>query len=416
MDILYLHQYFRTPQQVGGTRSYEFARRFVEAGHRVTVLTARDRSVPWTTGGLLRRHTVAGIDVVEVKAGYTDGQYGTKLSYPQRILTFVWFALLSCAAVLRVPRPDVVFATSTPLTIGIPGVLASKVRRVPLVFEVRDLWPEAPIQMGALRHPVAIAVARWLERAIYRNSAHVVALSPGMAEGVRRAGVPDERVGVIPNASDLALFHPDVDGTGLRRELGLEGRFVCSYFGTMGEANDLTYVVRAAQLLQERGDDGIAFVLQGHGRRRAGLEDFCREHGLSNVQFLDAVPKEGVARLTAASDLCMTIYKNVPILYTCSPNKLFDSLAAGRAVLVNTPGWLRDLVLEHQVGVYAEPDSAEAIVEQVTFLRDHPELCAQYGRNARRLAEEVFSRDRLAQQLEQVLVRAATGDGGDLAV
>lgn len=406
MHILYLHQYFHTPEQVGGTRSYEFARRFVEHGHSVSMITARDHAVPWETSGLLRKHKVSGIDVSEVKAGYNSGRRGTKLSYPRRIAAYIQFALASCWATLQVRRPDVVFATSTPLTIGIPGIFASKRWRVPLVFEVRDLWPEAPIQMGALRNPAAIALARWLERTIYRSSAHVVALSPGMAEGVREAGVAQEKVTIIPNASDLDLFRPDVDGSDVRKRFGLEGKFVCSYFGAMGEANDLTYVVQAARLLQERGDHQIAFVLHGDGKRRGPLERSCQQHNLSNVLFSDPVPdKEFVARLAAASDLCLVIYKNVPILYTCSPNKLFDSLAAGRPVLVNTPGWLRAIVQDHGVGVYAEPDSAESIVRKVTFLRDHPEIRETCRQRARKLAEERFSRDMLAQQLESVLLK-----------
>jgi glycosyltransferase involved in cell wall biosynthesis len=407
MHILYLHQYFHTPEQVGGTRSYEFARRFVDHGHSVSMVTARDHSVPWQTQGVLRRREVSGVDVLEVKAGYNSGRLGTKLPYHKRISAFIQFALASCWATLQVPGPDVVFATSTPLTIGIPGMFASKRWRVPLVFEVRDLWPEAPIQMGALRHPALIALARWLERTIYRNSKHVVALSPGMAAGVKEAGVPEERITIIPNASDLDLFRPDVDGANVRKRFDLEGRFVCSYFGTMGEANDLTYVVQAAKLLQEQGDGRIAFILHGGGKRRPQLESACQRHNLSNIVFSDPVPgKYAIARLAAASDVCMTIYKNVPILYTCSPNKFFDSLAAGRPVLVNTPGWLRELVQEYEIGVYVEPESAESIVEQVTYLRDHPEICERYGQNARALAEERFSRGMLAGNLEAILVEA----------
>jgi glycosyltransferase involved in cell wall biosynthesis len=316
--------------------------------------------------------------------------------------------LASCWAVTQVSKPDVIFATSTPLTIGIPGIFASKRWRVPLVFEVRDLWPEAPIQMGALNHPVVIALARWLERTIYRNSTHIVALSPGMAAGVEETGVPEEKISTIPNASDLDLFRPDVDGRDVRERFNLEGKFVCSYFGAMGEANDLTYVVQAAKLLQERGDDHIAFILHGGGKRRSWLEAFCQKHNLSNVVFSDSIPeKDFVARLASASDVCMTLYKNVPILYTCSPNKLFDSLAAGRPVLVNTPGWLRDIVQEHEVGVYVEPDSAESIVERVTYLHNHPEICEKYGRNARQLAKDRYSRDMLAQELQAVLLEAA---------
>ncbi|HEX5732553.1 MAG TPA: glycosyltransferase family 4 protein [Blastocatellia bacterium] len=399
MRILYLHQYFMTRAGVGGTRSYEFARYMVNQGHEVTMITsAYSRSSPGD--GLVSRRRVEGIEVVEINAGSFDGMGETSKSYLSRIILFLKFALASSWAVTRLARPDIVFATSTPLTIGIPALVASKYLKAPLVFEVRDLWPEAPIQMGALRNPTVIALTRWFERLIYRNSTHVVALSPGMRDGVIAAGVPPKSVSVIPNASDLELFSPEVDGSEFRERLGLNGQFVCTYFGTMGEANDLTPVVEAARLLEERGEKGVAFVLHGKGKRRAELEAFCRRHNLTNVIFSNPIPdKHAIARLAAASDACMTIYKNVPILYTCSPNKLFDTFAAGRPAIVNSPGWLKELVEDNRAGLYVRPDDASHLADTVVFLRDHPEVVKTYGDNARRLAEESFDRNKLAAQL-----------------
>jgi glycosyltransferase involved in cell wall biosynthesis len=262
--------------------------------------------------------------------------------------------------------------------------------------------------MGALRNPVAITLARWLERTIYRNSAHVVALSPGMRDGVVAAGVPPERVSMIPNASDLDLFSPELDGTEFRDRLGIGDRFMCIYFGSMGEANDLTPVVEAARLLQEQGEDGLVFVLHGDGKRRPQLEAFCRQHGLTNVILSDQMPdKRDLAHLVAASNVCMTIYKNVPILYTCSPNKLFDTFAAGRPAIVNSPGWLQELVEENEAGIYVRPDDAAHLAERVVYLRDHPETVAAYGQNARRLAERRFDRKQHAAHLLSILDRVA---------
>jgi glycosyltransferase involved in cell wall biosynthesis len=349
-----------------------------------------------------------GIDVVELRAGGAGSAIPTTVAYPKRILRFFQFALGSSLVVTRLPRPDVIFATSTPLTIGIPGLVASKFHRVPMVFEVRDLWPEAPIQMGALRNPMSIAVARWMERTIYRNSAHVIALSPGMRDGIVAAGVPPAQVSMIPNASDLDLFSPEIDGTEFRARLGIDGRFMCIYFGAMGEANDLTMVVEAARLLQEQGENGVVFVLHGDGKIRPRLEAFCRQHELTNVIFSDHIPnKHDLARLVAASNACMTIYKNVPILYTCSPNKLFDTFAAGRPAIVNCPGWLQGLVEENEAGVYVRPDDAAHLAERVVFLRDHPEIVSAYGQNARRLAEEHFDRKKHAAEALSILERAA---------
>ena len=407
MHILYLHQYFVTRSGVGGTRSYEFARRMAAQGHRVTMVTAPDPRIPWQ-GGMTRRRDVDGINVVEVRGGYTDYVAGTARGYASRVLAFAGFALAASLAVLRAPRPDVVFATSTPLTIGIPGVVASLRHRVPMVFEVRDLWPEAPIQMGALRNPLLRWVAKRLERFFYRWAKHIVALSPGMRDGIVATGVPPAKVSVIPNASDLDLFSPDLAPGDTRDRLGLTGQFVCTYFGAMGEANDLVPVLEAAKLLQDEGTEGITFVLHGNGKRREDLERRAKAYGLHNVVFSPQVPdKDAVARLVAASDVAMTIYKNVPVLYTCSPNKLFDTFAAGRPAIVNTPGWLQSLVEDNDAGLYVPPGDPAALAERVKYLRDNPEVVARQGKNARALAEREFDRSMLAQRLLEVLDEAA---------
>ena len=392
--ILYLHQFFLTREGSGGTRSYEFARHLVGAGHEVVMVTAG-------TGAGSR--TVDGIHVVEVGAGHGDYVRGTSMSHASRIASFARFAAGATRAVVRAPAPDVVLATSPPLTMALPAIAAARRHRAPLVFEVRDLWPEAPIQMGALANPLAQRLARALERGVYRASAHVVALSPGIRDGVIAAGARAADVTLIPNASDLDLFSPSLDPEGLRERLGLEESFVCSYFGTMGEANDLTQVVEAAAVLQERGENSVAFVLQGDGKRRPAIESEVRRRGLRNVVLLPAGDKGSAARLAAASDACMTIFKDVPILATNSPNKLFDTFAAGRPAIVNTPGWQRELVERHEAGLFARPGDPADLADQVLRLRDDPELSATFGRNARRLAEQEFDRRLLAERLRAVL-------------
>jgi len=362
----------------------------------VVMVTAASGSIP-------RRRTVDGIRVVEVRGSYRDYVKATSMSYPRRIASFLSFAANATATVLRESTPDVIFATSPPLTMALPAAAGARRHRVPLVFEVRDLWPEAPIQMGALANPLARRLARALERGVYRASAHVVALSPGIRAGVISTGVPAARVTLIPNASDLDLFSPGLDTNGLRERLGLDGRFVCSYFGTMGEANDLSQVIEAAAILQQRGDESVAFVLQGDGKRRGAIEGEVLERDLRNVVLLPAGDKASAARLAAASDACMTIFKDVPILSTNSPNKLFDTFAAGRPAIVNTPGWQRELVERHEAGLFARPGVPLHLAEQVLRLRDDPAMAATYGRNARRLAEKEFDRSLLAERLRTVL-------------
>ncbi|MGI8844873.1 MAG: glycosyltransferase family 4 protein, partial [Thermoleophilaceae bacterium] len=309
---------------------------------------------------------------------------------------------------MRVRRPDVVFATSPALTIAVPGILASRRHRTPLVFEVRDLWPRAPIEMGALRNPAARRLATALERAAYAASKHVVALSPGMRDGVVAAGVAPERVTMIPNAADLDLFSPDLDPGDTREQLGIApDAFVASYFGTMGEANDLDQVVRAAAHLRDRDEHGVAFVLQGDGKRRPALQAEVARLGLANVVLAPAADKRSTARLAAASDACMTIFKDVPVLATNSPNKLFDTFAAGRAAIVNTDGWQRELVERHGAGVYARAGDPADLAARVVALRDDREAARRMGANARALAEREFDRRLLGERLRAVLESAA---------
>jgi glycosyltransferase involved in cell wall biosynthesis len=388
MRILYLHQFFITRAGVGGTRSYEFARRVSARGHAVRMVTAGSAS-----------RSVDGIEVVGMPGGYTDYVGATAVAYPRRMLAFATFALSATFAALRGPRPDVIYASSPPLTMALPALAAAARWRAPLVFEVRDLWPEAPIQMGALRNPVLRRLAHSLERFVYRRSARIITLSPGIREGVVHAGASAERVALVPNASDLELFTPALDREAERRRLGLGEGLVCSYFGTMGEANDLRQVIDAAPLVRD-----VTFVLLGDGKRRGELE----QRAPANVRFLDPVPdKASVARLAAASDACLTIFKNVPVLATNSPNKLFDTFAAGRAAIVNTDGWMRELVEDNEAGVFVRPGDSGDLAEKVAWLRDNPVEVERLGRNARALAEREFDRDALAARALAVLEEAA---------
>jgi glycosyltransferase involved in cell wall biosynthesis len=387
MRILYLHQFFITREGVGGTRSYEFARRFAARGHAVRMVTA---------GGGSR--TVEGVEVDGVRGAYSDYVSATAMSYPRRMLAFARFTLTAAAAALRGPRPDVIYASSPPLTIALPALAAAARWRAPLVFEVRDLWPEAPIQMGALRNPLLRLAARLLERLVYRRSARIIALSPGIRDGVVAGGAAPERVALVPNASDLELFSPALDGRAERRRLGLGDGLVCSYFGAMGEANDLDQLIDAARQVAD-----VEFVLLGDGKRRRELE----ARAPANVRFLDPVPdKRSVARLAAASDACLTLFKDVPVLATNSPNKLFDTFAAGRAAIVNMPGWMRDLVEENEAGLFVRPGDARDLAEKVAWLRDNRDEVERLGRNGRALAERKFDRDALAARALAVLEEA----------
>ena len=408
MHILYLHQYFATRKGTTGTRSYEFARRLVGKGHRVSMMTSglANREFAAPKGQQYAEFEADGINVVAIAAAYNDPQLGTGMSGRRRMLKFYQFARLAGRIGKRLPKPDVVFATHTPLTVGLAGLSLAGHFDVPFVFEVRDLWPEALVNVGALRNPAGIWWLRRMAKKIYAGAKHIVALSPGMKEGIVRAGVSAEKVTVIPNGSDLDLFRPDLDGSAQRERLGLGDRFAAIYFGAMGMANGLDYAIKAAIILTERGRGDIALVLHGGGGKRSELEDMVREYGLNNVIFSDLVPdKAEVAGIVAGCDACMTIYR-ASKEQTWSPNKMFDALAAGKPVLINVPGWLGEMIEKNDCGLQLDPRRPEALADALEQLADDPELCRRKGENARTLAEREFDRSKLADRLENVLMEA----------
>ena len=391
-----------------GTRSYEFARYLVSKGHSVTMITSGllNDEFPLPQGRKYVERQAEGICVVSIAAAYNNPHIGTGMSGWQRMIKFYQFANLAVRVGKKRDRPDIVFATHTPLTVGLAGIKLSRHFNVPFVFEVRDLWPEALVNVGALKNPLGVWWLQRMARRIYTAAEHIVALSPGIKEGIVRTGVPDERVTVIPNASDLDLFRPGLDGSAARKRLGLGDRFTAIYFGAMGLANGLEYVIEAARILAERRKDHIAFVLHGDGGKRAELQQMAHSYKLTNVIFSNLVPdKDEVAQIVAGCDVCMTIYRAARE-HTWSPNKIFDAFAAGKPVLVNVSGWLGDIVEDNNCGRCLDPRRPEMLADAMEELASDLPLCRQMSKNARSLAEREFDRIKLAGRLENVLVKA----------
>lgn len=408
MDVLYFHQYFATRRRSTATRSYELARRLVDRGHHVTIVSRDTRSLEHERpaprrGRLTARELVDGIDVL-----YIAMPYSNYFSAPLRMLSFVGFMLAASVAGMLLPRPDVVFATSTPLTIGVPGLLAARLKRVPFVFEIRDLWPEVPVALGALRSRPLIAAATRLERLLYKEAARVVVLSEGSRDALLAMGVPAEKLVFIPNSADLDLFRPDARDEGFRARHGLTDKFVALYTGAMGAANGMDQLLDAAAALRRAGDSGIALVAIGDGAQRPRLERRVAVERLDNVLLLPPVAKTDLAGIVGAADVTLTLFAAAPVLQTNSPNKLFDSLAAGRPVIVNLDGWLRRVVEEADAGIYVRAGDGPGLAETLSTLAHDPERIARMGRNARRLAELDFDRDAMADRLAQALEQVAT--------
>ncbi|MFZ0142438.1 MAG: glycosyltransferase family 4 protein [Aeromicrobium sp.] len=390
MRIVYLHQYFASPAMPNGTRSYEMATRFAAAGHDVHVVASsriESTQAPRSGAEALDGITVHWIPV----------KYDTRMGVARRVTSFLVFAVLAGWRARRL-KADVVFATSTPLTIALPGVFAKRGNRAPMVFEVRDLWPEVPIAMGTLNHPALRWAAFRLERFAYRNADAVIALSPGMAAGIMKQRVPSGKVSVVPNACDNALFDvPVAVGQRFRdARPWLGDRPLVVYAGTLGRANGVAYLARLAHEVGALDAD-IRFLVVGDGPEENSVARLAAELGvLDRTFFIEGrMPKSAMPAVMSAATVSTSLFIGVKELEENSANKFFDTLAAGRPVAVNYGGWHADLVRDHEAGIVLDPVDLEAAAKSlVTFIRSEPRVGAA-RRGARRLADGEFDRDRL---------------------
>jgi len=401
MHIFYIHQHFAVPSGSTGTRSYEFARRWVKAGHKVTLITGHyDIGGLKLSRSLVQRYMVEAINVVVVGIDYSN-----KHSFVRRITSFLFFMFLCTYVGLRTKGIDVIYATSTPLTVGIPAIILERLKRVPFVFEVRDQWPEVPIELGIIRNRILIRILLWLERTIYKQSSAIVALSPGIANGVKAVLKSEKIVAVIPNSSDTDLFLPDINGSKFRELKGWKDKFVFLHAGAMGRANGLDFVVDAAERL--RPYDDIHFVLVGDGSEKERLARRIDEAALRNIEILDSVPKVRLPEIFAACDVSIVIFANYPILQHNSANKFFDSLSAGKSILLNYSGWQRQILEDNKAGFGCDLCNLDEFVERVLYFHSHRRQLKRMGQNARALAKREFTRHKLANGLENLLFQTA---------
>lgn len=394
MKIVYIHQYFIIPQEPGGTRSYWISQELVKRGHQVTMITsARGADT------ISCRKMIDGIDVVYVKNAYNNS-----MSPVRKVLSFVNFVRLAIFAASKEKNVDIVYATSTPLTVGIIAFVLKRWKGWRYVFEVRDLWPEFPIQVGAVKNPIAIKLLRWLERFIYRNAEHIVALSPGMKAGVIKAGTPEGKVSMIPNMSKPDKFFPHEPNQKIARIFRLDlTKFNVIHFGAMGQANGLRYIIEAARILKQKGDETIRFVFLGGGATESILKSMASDYGLENVNFHGIHKMDVVSEVVNCCDASITTFLNLPVLQTNSPNKLFDSLSAGKPIIVNSAGWTKDMVEKEHCGFYVDPEKPEQLADKLLEIKDNKELLKVWGDNARRLSVEVYDKDILAAKVADVI-------------
>lgn len=395
MKILYFHQHFSTPKGSAGIRSYAMAQSLIRNGHQVTMVCGSfgagqtGLTQPFNKG--MRRGMVDGIDIIEFELPYSNA-----LSFLKRILIFLSFAFKSIKVALT-EQYDVVFATTTPLTAGIPGIFAKWFRRKPFVFEVRDLWPELPKAMGVIKNPLVLWMMSVLEWTSYHSADRLVGLSPGIVDGIIKRGIAPEKVASIPNGCDLDIFASEHQAW---RPEGVQPTDLMAIFtGTHGLANGLNAVLDAAVELKKRQRTDIKLVLVGDGMRKKALLERAVELQLDNVIFHDPVNKAKLAGLMASADIGLQILANVPAFYYgTSPNKFFDYISAGLPVLNNYPGWLAELITKEQCGFAVPPEKPQAFADALEQAANQRERLIEMGRNGQQVAREQFNRSILSQK------------------
>jgi len=422
MHILLIHQAFAALDEPGGTRHHEIARYLGESGHRVTVIaspvsyltgdsplpppppspfakhpcgaprTKRGRGVP-----LSERKGAGGGGEVVIQRAYTYS--ALHRSFVHRVFSFFSFMASSFMIGLRVRDVDLVWGTSPPIFQGVTAWLLARIKGVPFLFEVRDLWPAFAIAVGVLRNPILIRASQWLERFLYRRADRIVVNSPGFIEPVQDRG--GRHVALVPNGADPGMFDPTADGAEFRAAHGLEGKFIALYAGAHGMSNDLDVLLDAAYQLRELTD--IAIVLLGDGKEKPALMERALRMGLANVHFIPSVPKMEMGKALAAADACIAILKPIEMYKTVYPNKVFDYMAAGRPVILAIDGVIREVVESAEAGSFVPPGDADSLAAAIRAMAKTPREGKRLGRNGRRGVKGHFDRRELSGQMARIM-------------
>jgi glycosyltransferase involved in cell wall biosynthesis len=391
MRILYFYQYFSTSEGAWGTRVYEFTKEWVRLGHQVTVVSSVYSKSDLKARGLVSNQVVEGINVKVINVLIDNRQSAVK-----RAWTFLQYAVISSWFALTL-KADIVIASSGPITVGIPGLLAKWIRGRNLVFEARDLWPEGAVKMDILKNKALIRLAYGFEKICYTNASAIIGLSPGIQHDIQ-ARFPNAKVHSVTNAANIELFTAPQQYRG-----SLPPKSYALYFGNIGQVNHSEYLLEAGRLLQQANRTDITILLIGEGQLKDQLRKKALEEKINNIMFLDLMPKSALVGYIQHALVSVIPLKPLPVFDTSSPNKLFESMAAGVPVIQTTQGWIRQFIDEHQTGFTVDGNRPEELADLLVKLKDNPALAAETGARGSRVAIKYFDKDYLADKMLQVL-------------
>lgn len=393
MKLLYLHQYFTFPSSSGGTRSYDLATQFVKQNIQVTIVTS---SAMMRDLNQTKRWTYQEKDGIQF--WILKCRYSHKMSIIRRFLSFFEYVFFTSIKICTI-KSDLILATSTPLTIAIPAILKKKISKTPFIFEVRDVWPEGPIQEGYVKNKLLIKILRWIEKYIYTEASWVVPLSIGMKNDIL-SRVKVKKIEVIPNISELERFRNISSSIDLG--VDLNGKKMILYAGTLGPVNDIMFVAKLAKRIYSI-DKSIIFIIIGDGKEKEKIIEYCEQNYIlnKNIYFLDPVPKSSLPYVYSLATMGSSFVWNFKIKWDNSANKVFDTLAAGRPLLINHQGWQADLIRENNCGFILSPFPAdEEIFDLIEYVNNTDKIINE-GKNAQKVAH-IFSLPVAVQKYVQI--------------
>lgn len=390
MKVLIIHQHFRTPAEGGAIRSYYLARALVDRGIEVVVITAgKDQS-----------NRISNYEGIEVH--WLNIPYDNSFGFWKRIRSFISFALRAYMTARSVPSVDLCYAISVPLTTGLIARALKANRNIPYVFEIGDLWPDAPIQLGYIRNPLFKHILYNLERYTYRGAKSLVALSTAIRSSVEKKLDNGKKVYLIPNMSDTDYYQPSAKDEVLIKKFDVENQFVVSYIGAVGVANGLDYFIECARASMQSGLS-IRFFLCGAGALLDQHKQNVKRLQLNNFTFQPFQTRDGVRELMNISDAVFVSYKPYRILETGSPNKYFDGLAAGKLIIINFEGWIKGEIEQVSCGIAIDRQRPQEFVTRILPFLENNGLLMQYQNASRKLAVSKYGRQKLSAEFAELI-------------
>ena len=402
MHIVILYQFYLRPDEPGHSRVNEYARQWAEAGHKVSVITGQTSYMTGKKGeDYFRKFCVPESDgKVEVYRCFVPND--ANRSFLRRAYAYFAFAISSAIVFRRLKSPSVLLASSPPLTIGMPALMICRFSKIPMIFEVRDLWPESAVSTGVLTNKPMIRFLSWLEKKCYRRAKALNVMTSAFKENIVGRGLKEpDSIHNIPAGVDVSEMNPDKSSAKVRDELGWGDRKVILYTGAIGRANRVSQLVETAVLLKDRPDILIAVV--GGGMEEESLRKQVSEKNLSNIVFHGSRPKDDMPAIIASADICIAVLMKSETFKTVYPNKVFDYMACQKPVIVAIDGMIRTLLEEQDAGIFVESENAESIVKGILDLVSDEDRSEQLGINGRRFVEAEFDREVMADRYATLL-------------